>query len=45
VVRSAPLAQLAQATRARNITPPALIIIGQVVQLQQKLNWFPGSTS
>jgi uroporphyrin-III C-methyltransferase len=45
LVLTAPLAQLAQATRARNITPPALIIIGQVVQLQQKLNWFPGSTS
>ena len=35
-----PLAQIADLVAARGIRPPALIVIGQVVGLREKLNWF-----
>ena len=35
-----PLAQIADLVAAGGIRPPALIVIGQVVGLREKLNWF-----
>ena len=37
---TAPLGQLADAVRASGLTAPALIIIGSVVTLRDKLHWF-----
>jgi uroporphyrinogen III methyltransferase/synthase len=36
----APLQQIAAAAQAAGITSPALVIIGPVVQLRQRLSWF-----
>jgi uroporphyrin-III C-methyltransferase / precorrin-2 dehydrogenase / sirohydrochlorin ferrochelatase len=35
-----PLAQIADLVAARGVRPPALIVIGEVVGLRDKLNWF-----
>lgn len=37
---AADLAHIADEANARKIHPPALIVIGQVVQLRDQLNWF-----
>ncbi len=36
----APLGQLATAARERDIRPPAVIVVGEVVRLQQEIAWF-----
>ncbi len=35
----APLAEIAAAARRENIEPPALVVVGQVVALRDRLNW------
>lgn len=44
-VIAATIGELARVTSAAGITPPALIIIGQVVRLHETLAWFPNSPS
>ncbi len=36
----APLARIAEEAEAANLRPPALIVIGEVVGLRDRLNWF-----
>ena len=36
----APLATIADRVAAANLQPPALIVVGEVVALREKLNWF-----
>jgi uroporphyrin-III C-methyltransferase len=35
----APLAELAQAARREGLEPPALVVVGPVVRLRERLNW------
>jgi uroporphyrin-III C-methyltransferase / precorrin-2 dehydrogenase / sirohydrochlorin ferrochelatase len=39
----APLATIVEAVEAAGIRPPALIVVGEVVSLRDKLNWFERS--
>ncbi|MCE5326276.1 MAG: uroporphyrinogen-III C-methyltransferase [Planctomycetaceae bacterium] len=39
-VVTATVATLAQVARDANLMPPALIVVGQVVRLRERLNWF-----
>jgi siroheme synthase len=36
----APLVGIADAARAAGILPPALIVVGEVVRMREKLAWF-----
>lgn len=40
VTVQAPLSQLAAEVKRANLRPPALIVVGEVVALRSKLNWF-----
>ncbi|MCF8104706.1 MAG: uroporphyrinogen-III C-methyltransferase [Desulfohalobiaceae bacterium] len=37
---AAPLAEISERAREQNMKPPALLVVGQVVELREKLNWF-----
>jgi len=41
----APLARIAQEAEAAGVRPPALIVVGEVVSLRQKLEWFRETSS
>ncbi len=37
---AAPLAEISKLAREQNMKPPALLVVGRVVELREKLNWF-----
>jgi len=39
-VVTAPLQEIVDEVKRRNLTPPAVIIVGEVVRLREKLRWF-----